>query len=530
MWQADWRDQIWSQLDKAWDIIIIGGGITGAGILREAVSAGLKTLLVEANDFSSGTSSRSSKLVHGGFRYLKNAQLKLTLESVSERERLLQEGRGLINRLGFLFTNLKGDPMPLWTIGAGLVLYDLMAGKWSHSKYSVAQLRQLCQPLTTPLLRGGYRYFDAQTDDARLVLRLIQEAVFEGGTALNYARVASLLLDQKKMVCGLALEDQSPDGKKRTAEVKAKVVINATGAWADDLRAGVGRLPQLRPLRGSHLVFSQSRIPLTRAVSLMHPQDKRPVFVFPWEGVVIAGTTDVDHRMEISTNPAITISEAEYLLEAADHIFPGLGLNLDDVVSTFSGIRPVVNTGKSDPSKESREHILWLENGLLTITGGKLTTFRLMARDALRAIRKRVGISRFFDRHKPVLNPVTLEEIAHLFQLPQYIQNHIIGRYGKRASGLFAHADTGDYSIISGTPYLWEELRWAACCEGVIHLEDLLLRRTRMGLILPDGGKEHLPKIRSLAQPELGWDDVRWEKEESTYKELVRRAYSLEGK
>ena len=526
MWRGDWRDQIWSKLDTEWDIIVIGGGITGAGILREAARAGLKTLLVEANDFSSGTSSRSSKLVHGGFRYLKNAQLKLTLESVTERDRLLKEGKGLINRLGFLFTSLEGDPIPLWTIGAGLMIYDLMAKRWNHSRSTVSQLRKLCPPLTTPFLKGGYRFFDAQTDDARLVLRLIQEAVQDGGTAINYSRAVNLMHTQKKQVCGIVLKDQAPEGKGRTAEVKAKVVINATGAWADRLRAGVGRKPRLRPLRGSHLIFSQTRIPLTRAVSLCHPRDKRPVFIFPWEGVVIAGTTDVDHGSETFTNPSITLAEAEYLFEIADHAFPGLELSLEDVVSTFSGIRPVVDTGKSNPSKESREYILWLENGLLTITGGKLTTFRLMARDALRAVRSKLGTSRAFDRRQSVLDPVSLDENVPLKHLTQPTQLHILGRYGRGASSLIAQAKPEELEPIPGTPYLWAELRWAACCEGVIHLDDLLLRRLRLGLVIPDGGVNLLPEIRSFAQSELGWSDERWESEEIAYMQLWKKSYS----
>jgi glycerol-3-phosphate dehydrogenase len=527
MWQTGWRDRIWANLDREWDLIVIGGGITGAGILREATRAGIKTLLVEAGDFASGTSSRSSKLVHGGFRYLKNGQLKLTLESVTERERLLQEGKGLINRLGFLFTNLEGDPMPLWTIGAGLIVYDLMAGKWSHQRYSKSQLRQLCPPLSTPLLRGGYRYFDAQTDDARLVLRLIQEAVQDGGTAINYARVINLLKSQNKQVRGIVLEDQAPEDNKLSTEVKAGVVINASGAWADEVRAKVQRLPRLRLLRGSHLVFSQTRIPLTRAVSLWHPRDKRPVFIFPWEGVVIVGTTDVDHETGLTSDPSITMAETEYLREVVHHAFPELEISLEDVISTFSGIRSVVDTGKSDPSKESREHILWREDGMLTVTGGKLTTFRVMARDALRAVRAQLGIGRYFDRGQRILDPVSLDESERIGQLSQTTQLHVLGRYGGRASDLISQAEPKELAHISDTPYLWAELRWAARSEGVIHLDDLLLRRLRLGMIVPDGGRDLLPEMRATAQAELGWSNERWEREELAYKQLWEKSYSI---
>lgn len=526
MWDDSYRRQVWSSLDQDWDVIVIGGGITGAGILREAARAGLKTLLVEAKDFASGTSSRSSKLVHGGFRYLKNAHIRLTLESVTERERLLREGKGLINRLGFLFTSLEGDPMPLWVMGAGLALYDLLARRWNHRKYSSEALRALTPALTTPDLLGGYRYFDAQTDDARLVLRLIQEAVQDGGAALNYTPAVELLRRQNGQVCGAVLEDRSGDGAGRTAEVQAAVVVNAAGAWVDQLRAQIDRPARIRPLRGSHLVISQERLPLTRAVSFFHPDDGRPVFIFPWEGVTIAGTTDVDHGPQLESDPAISPAEAEYLLGAARHVFPALELGFEDVLSTFSGIRAVINTGKADPSKESREHIVWDEDGLLTISGGKLTTFRLMARDALKAIHHRLPTARF-NRRKPVLDAVEVTGSLEDCPVDPATQLRLAGRYGAKSAALLATMPCEELALIPGSPYLWAELRWAARHEMATHLDDLLLRRLRLGLMLPRGGEERLGEIRAIAQPELGWDDARWEGEVGAYLKLIRGSYSL---
>ena len=292
-WTRNWRGEIWDNLQQNWDVIVIGGGITGAGILRQCAHAGLKVLLLEAYDFASGTSSRSSKLVHGGMRYLKNAQVRVTLESVREREYLLKQGRGLINRLGFLYPCLDSDRMPGWVFGAGLMIYDLMAHQWSHRSYDVEDMRILCPFLTSEGLRGGFRFFDAQTDDARLVLRLIRESVQAGAHALNYARVTSLLKTTKGQVCGVVARDSSGE-TDREVEIRARVVINAGGTWADQLRGQIGKVPRLRPLRGSHLVFQASRLPITRAVSFSHPADGRPVFILPWEGAVIYGTTDVD--------------------------------------------------------------------------------------------------------------------------------------------------------------------------------------------------------------------------------------------
>ncbi len=523
-WTKGWRDTAWADLDQDWDVIIVGGGITGAGILRQCVQSGLKVLLVEADDFASGTSSRSSKLVHGGMRYLKNAQVRVTLESVTEREVLMKQGRGLINRLGFLYPILPGDQMPGWVFGTGLVLYDLMARQWSHRSYDTDDLRELCPSLTAADVRGGFRFFDAQTDDARLVLRLVREAVKGGGLALNYARVDSLIKTNSGRVSGVVLRDISGQ-VDRQMEVKGRVVVNATGAWADILRSQMGKIPRLRPLRGSHLVLPYKRLPLTRAVTFLHPTDGRAVFAIPWEGVVVFGTTDVDQGENMLTDPSISDAEVEYLLDGLQKVFPAQELSLADVTSTFSGIRPVVNTGKVNPSKESREHVLWDENGLVTVSGGKLTTFRIMARDAIKALRRHLGhIS--IDKEIPVLDPISSESeaacAASNFSPVQCLR--LLARYGPESAAIFTAANA-DLKSIEGTIYVWAELRQAARSEGVVHLADLLLRRVRIGLLVPNGGLDQMVCIRAVVQPELGWDDDRWLAEEKSYSELWNRAY-----
>src|SRR5512138_1863397 len=498
LWTRGWRDRVWGELDQKWDVLIIGGGITGAGILRQAAHAKLRALLVEADDFASGTSSRSSKLVHGGLRYLKNAQIKVTLESVREREYLLKQGRGLINRLGFLYACLQGDSIPGWIFGTGLIVYDIMAGQWSHRSYDIDDMRELCPSLTAAALRSGYRYFDANTDDARLVLRLLRESVAGGALALNYARVDALLRTQNGRVCGVVLRDTSGE-VERQVEVHAKVVINATGAWADELRGDIHQKPRMRPLRGSHLVLPFQRLPITRAVSFLHPRDGRPVFAIPWEGAVLFGTTDVDHGPQLAMDPSIGSAEVEYLFEGLQFVFPELNLTPADVVSTYSGLRPVVDTGKANPSKESREHAIWDEDGLLTVSGGKLTTFRPMARDAFRAVRRHLGHIPF-DADVPVLDalPLKAECLLPESKLPAAQQLRLLARYGTQAIPSFAEASPADLESIPGTPYLLSELCQAAHAEGVIHLDDLLLRRVRLGLLLPNGGIDLLPRIRTI--------------------------------
>lgn len=527
-WNSGYRESIWSDLDQKWDLIIIGGGITGAGIFREAVRAGLKTLLVEAQDFAFGTSSRSSKLVHGGLRYLRNAQFRTTLESVGEREQLLREGKGLISRLGFLHASIKGDSMPPWIFGLGLIAYDLMAKQWSHRAYDALDMQELCPILTTPNLRGGYRYFDAQTDDARLVLRIIREAVLAGGTALNYARVIQLLKDANGQVSGVVLEDQARTYADRNLEIEAKIVINATGAYADRFRLQVDAQPRLRPLRGSHIIFPGSRVPLTRAVSLLHPINHRPTFILPWEGVTLVGTTDVDHS-DLDKEPGISNQEVEFLLQAAQQVFPELELCIDDIQGSFSGLRPVISTGKSDPSKESRDYAIWFENGLLTVTGGKLTTFRLMARDALKYLAIHFPNIQISTQNGTVLDsfPIDLESILIDKQLNPAVRLRLTGRYSSDALLLVQNALPSEMEPIASTNYLWAELRHAARSEAVVHLEDLMLRRIRLGLLLPKGGVDFLPRIRTVMQQELGWDDQKWDTEVQMYLETWQKCYNL---
>jgi glycerol-3-phosphate dehydrogenase len=513
MWQGDWRDRLWKKLDDPLDLLIIGGGITGAGILREAVRLGMNALLVDKNDFGWGTSSRSSKLVHGGLRYLKSGQIRLTHASVRERERLMGEAPGLIDPLGFLLANYCGDSPGRWTFAAGLSIYDLLALHWSHRHYSARDFQMLAPHLTAEGLEGGFRYGDAQTDDARLVMRVLQDGVSKGGGAINYVRAEGLLKDQDGQVVGAHLHDLV---ENRTAQVRARTVINATGAWADRLRQQVGEEPRIRPLRGSHLIFPGWRFPVAQAISFLHPVDRRPVFIFPWEGITLVGTTDVDHSADLDSEPSISPDEVSYLMAAVHSQFSPLGLKVKDVIATFAGIRPVIDTGKDDPSKESRDHVIWHECNLLTVTGGKLTTFRLIALDVLKRVRDLFPETPPIDASQPVIEPVDPTLLTDV-GLDEGTRRRLLGRYGTRALTLVAAATADELSPIPGTTVLWAELRWAARAEGVIHLDDLLLRRVRLGLLLADGGRQLLPAIRAICQTELGWDDARWEEEQAAY-------------
>jgi glycerol-3-phosphate dehydrogenase len=522
MWNGEWRSQIRKSLEGPWDILIIGGGITGAGILREATRLGLHALLVEQRDFAWGTSSRSSKLVHGGFRYLKEGKLMLTRHSVHEREELLHEGPGLIDSLGFLLTVYKGDFPGRWTYEMGLSVYDLLALRWDHAYYSPQDFRLLAPHICQDDLQGGFRFGDAQTDDARLTLRVIREAVADGATAINYTRASSLLREDGK-ITGALLEDML-DGRQINAH--ARVVINATGAWADQLRAQAGGAPRLRPLRGSHLIFPSWRLPVAQAVSFLHPFDHRPVFIFPWDKVTLVGTTDVDHTYALDVEPAISPEEVAYLMAAVDFQFPSLGIHLEDVISTYAGVRPVIGSGKLKPSEESRDHVIWQENGLITVTGGKLTTFRLIALDVLKTIRGRLPSMPEPAHDMPVLNRID-QDLPGCDDLRDGCRRRLLGRFGADALTLVKTSEPGELETIPGTDYMWAEFRWSARAEGVCHLDDLMLRRTRLGLILPDGGESILPSVKRICQAELNWSDQRWQDEQAQYLSLWKHHYSL---
>ncbi|KAA3656229.1 MAG: glycerol-3-phosphate dehydrogenase/oxidase [Chloroflexi bacterium] len=522
MWGQNWRNDVWDRLDQPWDVVIVGGGITGAGILREATRAGLRALLVEQNDFAFGTSSRSSKLIHGGLRYLKEGQFTVTMASVQEREMLQRVAPGMVDPLGFLITSEKrgGQWKEQLLFEFGLTFYDLIAQQWNHTFYEPYELQMLAPRLKVNDLAGAFHYGDAQTDDARLVLRVLREAVQDGGTAVNYTRAIQLLRHENEVV-GVQLHDCV---NQRKVDVRAKVVINATGAWADQLRTQMGHEAKIRPLRGSHLVFAQWRLPVAQAVSFPHPQDGRFIFIFPWDGVTLIGTTDLDHAGELDDEPTISGEEIAYLMAAIESRYPSLGISLDDIISTFAGVRPVIDTGKDDPSKESRDHIVLDENGLLTITGGKLTTFRVIAQDALKAVRDRLPEMAALDEDVPVFDEIVDELPTHL---PEQVRVRLNGRFGHDSLPLVEAAQAGELEQIPGTTALWAELRWAARAEGVVHLEDLLLRRVRLGLLLPLGGAHWQDQIRAICQDELGWDDATWNEEWVAYQLHWHTHYSL---
>ncbi|WP_328188978.1 glycerol-3-phosphate dehydrogenase/oxidase [Marinobacter sp. OP 3.4] len=506
-----------ADLAPHYDVIVIGGGITGVGVAREAAAAGLDTLLVEQRDYAWGTSSRSSKMVHGGLRYLAGGHLGLTRNAVRERQRLLAQVPGLVDPMRYVMPHYrKGFPGPrlfrnvLW-------LYDLLAGERQRQRIDPIEIHQWLPGLATDGLKAASAFSDAVTDDARLVLRVLEEARALGAITRNYTRATRV---------------EKPDEAPWTVTVannagestlSASLVVNATGAWAEGLwREDHGR-EHIRPLRGSHLLVPFERLPVPVSLTLPHPDDRRPVFIFPWLGQTVIGTTDLDHDDDLALEPRTTQAEITYLFRAIERAFPGAGITRDDILSTWAGVRPVVTrNNRQSPSAESREHVIWDEGGLISVAGGKLTTFRNIARDVLL-----IGSPRFRElvlqeEDEPIFRPPSPMERP--WSIPHLTWRRLRGHYGPSLGEVLA---AGPLEAVPGTGYLWAELHWSARQESVVHLDDLLLRRTRLGLILPDGARALLPALRQRLSADLGWSDDDWQAEIERYLHLWRTAYYL---
>lgn len=548
-WNPDGRAQVLDQLKNRttqWDMIVVGGGITGAGIYREAARLGLNVLLLEQRDFAWGTSSRSSKMVHGGLRYLGSGQFSLANDSVKERQNLMNELPGLVNPLPFVMGHYRGVFPGPWIFNKLLAIYDFMAGQ-RYRKYFNKGIRDFLVPgMNTHELKGITQFSDAVTDDARLVMRILHDGNADGGSAVNYVKAVDTLKTAAaekeggtEKVSGLKIEDQI-SGEQ--FNVTAKVVINATGTWTDELRRTLGQKNAIRPLRGSHLVVPFWRLPSAFSVSFFHVQDKRPVFVFPWEGVTVIGTTDLDHQQNPAEESSITQVEVDYLLAAANSQFPEANLSISDVRATWSGVRPVVSKKQNQtadaskankPSDEKREHAVWDDQGLISVAGGKLTTYRLIALDVLQkaapyvlklssGLKVTVGAQRT-SHFKPSLLA------SNFIELSSELKKRMLGRYGHHTQALLSHAQSleNDYQKIGSTDTLWAELSWSCQHETIQHLDDLLLRRTRIGLLLENGAEAEFHCIKDICQKYLAWDDMTWTSELKRYQSIIKKHYSL---
>ncbi|HET9797255.1 MAG TPA: glycerol-3-phosphate dehydrogenase/oxidase [Gemmatimonadaceae bacterium] len=517
---------------ETFDVLVVGGGITGAGVARDAALRGLRTALVERHDYASGTSSRSSRLVHGGVRYLEHGQLGLVFESSRERRTLMRIAPHLVRPLAFTWPVYRGARLPRWKLAAGLALYDALSlfRNRRHERLSAMIVHAREPELRTDALLGGARYWDAATDDVRLTLATVRSAQRAGTVALNHVTVTELLRDGARVTGAHALD--TLDGADLL--VRARVVVNAAGPWSDqiermaepDADAGV------RGSKGVHVSVARARVGNVDAVTLTAPQDGRVMFVLPSGAHTIIGTTDT-YDAGSPDEVHATASDVRYLLDAANHYFPEARLGEDDVVSAWAGIRPLAAQGATGAaSSASREHsIVEHVPGLVRVTGGKLTTYRSMAAEVTDAVERSLGRTPTPSRTAalPLAGGEIHDaeaEIAHAVATTgdEALARRLVGAHGSEWHGIWSltQADPAlGGAVEPGLPYRYAELLHAVTHEQAATVGDLLIRRTPLAFETRDHGRS---AARRLAPTLARW--LRWTREEM---EEALAAYEAEA-
>jgi glycerol-3-phosphate dehydrogenase len=545
------RAEMWDQLDEAVDVLVIGGGITGAGIARDAARRGLKTALVEMNDLAWGTSSRSSKLVHGGLRYLEHYEFSLVFEAVSERRILLDIAPHLVNPLGFLFPVYSNSRHKLWLLNAGMWLYDglsLFRSPRMHRNLKRTEVANEEPVLGLDGLRGAPLYYDCATDDARLTLENAIDAARQGAVVATRSKVVSFVKDEGSRVVGVVVECQNGGGLK---EIRAGAVINATGPWTDrtvSMSRPLTSGPLLRPTKGIHIVVTHDRLPVNNAVVCVHPKDGRVLFAIPWGTHTYVGTTDTDYQGD-PADVAATDEDVVYLLDAANGYFPGRDLSRADVVSTWAGLRPLMRPTASgegiDESAVSREHqILVGEDGLITVAGGKLTTYRRMAAEVVDTATKLLRLSNRLptalsasqtdqeplpgavgwpedDDHVRVAKQVLAASGGTLSPVTARLLGDTYGMRGLDVARLVADDSALATPIVDGRPEILAQVDWAVREEFASEVADVMVRRTQLFYRDPDQGMSGVPRVAQRMATLLGWDDERRDASVADYRAEV---------
>lgn len=526
MFHPHWREEALASLAQPFDLIVLGGGITGCGVFLDAAQRGLRVLLVEARDIAAGTSSRSSKLVHGGLRYLKQMQLRVTRQSCRERDRQLNLHPHLVTPLPWLYPAYEGDRPAGWQVEWGLKLYDRLTD-WpdKHRRLRTAEIEALAPDLPRDHLERALTYVDGRVDDARLTLSVAATGMAHGGHLLTRARMDDGVWDASGRLRGLYLRDAESGVVYR---VEGSLVINATGTWVDRVRHRLGlEGTTVRPSRGSHLLFHRSQLPLRVAVTTMSPDDGRPVFFIPHPEGVLVGTTDLFHRGDLD-DPRPTAEEVDYLLRATVATFPGRRLERSDIVGCFAGLRPVLENHAENPSAASREEAIWHENGLLSVAGGKLTTWRATAEEVVdEALRhlpeaRAQRVAACATAGTPLLGRAPLDldrRLRHSFGVDPIVAEAMVRRLGSLA-WLACEMVTDAAELRPVTPgcdLSTAEIRAHVRYGGVLHLSDLLLRRVRLGMWEPQLAVALLPHLRRPLRRTAGWSRRRWDAEVERY-------------
>ncbi len=505
-----------------WDVAVVGGGATGVGIAVDAASRGYQVLLLEQHDFGKGTSSRSTKLVHGGVRYLEQGNIALVMEALKERGILRQNAPHLVSNLAFVVPNYDWWEAPFY--GLGLKVYNVLAGKYGFGHSEILSRDETLQRLPTinpEGLRGGVVYYDGQFDDARLLINLVQTAAEQGATLLNYTQVTGITKGADGFVDGLVARDLESG---ESFEIKAQAVINATGPFSDAVRhlAEPDAPKLIAPSQGIHLVFDRTFLPGDSAIMVPHTSDGRVMFAIPWHDHTLVGTTDtpIEHA---TLEPRPFEHEIDFILETASRYLHKVPTRAD-VLSVFVGIRPLVKSGDSKlTSALSRDHTIHIDaSGLLTTTGGKWTTYRHMAEDT---VTQAAELARLPER----------ECVTRTLNIHGYHQNaerfgalEIYGADAWAIQDLMRSDSTLSAKLHPALPYTGAEVVWAVRTEMARTIEDVLARRLRALFLNASAAVQIAPAVGALMARELGWDARRTQQDVEDFVETAK-AYQIES-
>jgi glycerol-3-phosphate dehydrogenase len=498
------RDELLSRLftrSEPWDLIVVGGGATGVGVAVDAASRGYDVLLLEQHDFGKGTSSRSTKLVHGGVRYLEQGNISLVMEALRERGLLRQNAPHIVGDLAFVVPNYEWWEAPFY--GIGLKVYNALAGKYGFGPSLILTREETLERLPTIQtegLRGGVVYYDGQFDDSRLLINMAETAVEQGGTVLNYAPVTALIRDGQGFVNGVQGRDAESG---RTFEARARIVINAAGPFCDAVRqmADAGAEPIIAPSQGVHLVFAREFLPGSHAIMVPHTSDGRVLFAIPWHGHTLVGTTDTPIPAA-TLEPRAFPAEIEFILDTAER-YLGKPPTRRDILSVHTGIRPLVRSSETKSTASlSRGHTIHIDgSGLLTIAGGKWTTYRNMAEDCVNQAAELAGLP---ERECPTkhLNIHGFHPSASRFG-----PRAVYGSDAPAIEQLMKAEPAWGEPLHPALPYCGAEVVWATRFEMARSVEDVLARRTRALFLNAGAAVDMAPRVAKLMARELGRDD-----------------------
>src|SRR5215468_862716 len=524
------RESLSRFAEEVFDVLIIGGGITGAGLALDAALRGLRVALAEKRDFAAGASSRSTKLIHGGLRYLEHFDFALVREGLRERSILARNVPRLARPFPFvipIYENRRRNYDRPLKMRLGLLLYDLLAGQRNfarHRRLSRSDVLLLAPQLDPRGLKGAFLYYDAVTNDSRLVIEVIKTARKRGAEIANYARVAGFIKNGDGKIVGVRLRDELTGGE---IECRARIVINATGVWMEDLirldgQAANGLNKRLRPAKGVHLTVSADRLRVDAAWLIPSLTRRRFYFVVPWEGRVNIGTTDTDYSGD-KDHPRAEPEEVDEILGAINSYFPEARLEPSDVISSWAGLRPLITDARESATTEvsRKEEIIESEDGLISIGGGKLTTYRLMAEHgidlAARRLSERFNVIAGAASAKDTAldgesgyaeSAITPEQLSRTENLPLETARHLLRDYGPDYQRLIELAREDERlraRLVEGLPQILAEVVYAARYEMALTLADVMTRRTRLAMLAGTEALNCAAIVADLMANEFGW-------------------------